>query len=150
MRIEQQGENCYFIEGYDDFDKYFCTYLYKEDVLDLQKQIYNILEDPRKTALKNGLRQLSIDELQEVLEYPGEMVLDHCNYKDGMFCPLAVAKDIHKTMQNPTDIEVTLELKSMGLKIYNTRGIKGSFYTENRREDLFIAIKEVIKEKQCL
>lgn len=29
-------------------------------------------EDPRKTGLKNGLRQLTVEQLQCVIDYPGE------------------------------------------------------------------------------
>lgn len=48
------------------------------------------MEDPRKTGLKNGLRQLTANQLQKVIDYPKDMVLDTYNYQDGCFCPLAV------------------------------------------------------------
>jgi len=44
-------------------------------------------EDPRKTGLKNGLRQLTISQLKRIMEYSGEMVLDEVNFKDGCFLP---------------------------------------------------------------
>lgn len=105
------------------------------------------MEDPRKTGLKNGLRQLSIDELKRVLAHPHEMVLDTFNYEDGKFCPLAVALELDKTMDSPTHDKVFNELTNRGYKVYNTRGIQGEFYTTNRLEDLKTAAREVLQEK---
>jgi hypothetical protein len=105
-------------------------------------------EDPRKTGLKNGLRQLTIAQLQRVITYPEEMVLDTYNYEDGKFCPLAVALELDKTMVDPSHDKVFTELTKQGYKVYNTRGIEGQFYTTNRKEDLLEAAIEVLKEKQ--
>ena len=71
------------------------------------------MEDPRKTGLKNGLRQLTVDELRTVLNYEGEMVLDTFNYQDGKFCPLAVAIGLDK-MPDPTHEKVYDKLISLG------------------------------------
>lgn len=105
------------------------------------------MEDPRKTGLKNGLRQLSIEQLQRVIDYPEEMILDTYNYQDGMFCPLAVGLELDKTMIEPTHDKVFNHLTELGFKVYNTRGIKGEFYTINRKKDLLEAAKEVLQEK---
>ena len=105
------------------------------------------LEDPRKTGLKNGLRQLTVEQLQRVIDYPGEMVLDSFNYEDGKFCALAIGVGLDKTMIEPTHEKVFETLTGMGYKVYNTRGIPGEFYTTNRLEDLLEAAKEVLQEK---
>lgn len=105
------------------------------------------LEDPRKTGLKNGLRQLTIEQIQRVIDYPGEMVLDSFNYEDGKFCPLAVALELDKTLENPTHDKIFQTLTDMGYKVYNTRGIVGEFYTNNRKQDLLLAAQEVLQEK---
>jgi len=104
-------------------------------------------EDPRKIGLKEGLRQLSASQIQKVLDWPHEMVLDTWNYCDGKYCPLAVAVGIPETMDNPSHESVYNELVKLGYKIYNTRGIKGDFYTKNRNKDLIDAAKEVLEEK---
>lgn len=103
-------------------------------------------EDPRKTGLKNGLRQLTSEQLQRVMDYSGEMVLDTFNYQDGKFCPLAIALELDKKIINPTHNKIFDTLTKMGYKIYNTRGIKGNFYTNNRKEDLIKAAKEVLED----
>jgi hypothetical protein len=104
------------------------------------------MEDPRKTGLKNGLRQLTAEQIQKVIDYPGEMVLDSYNYCDGKFCALAIALDLDK-MENPSHEKVFNTLTEMGYKVYNTRGIVGDYYTNNRLEDLLEAAKEVLGEK---
>jgi hypothetical protein len=104
-------------------------------------------EDPRKTGLKNGLRQLTAEQLQRVIDYPGEMVLDSYNYADGNFCALAVALKMDETMPDPSHDKVFAELTKLGYKVYNTRGIAGEFYTTNRKEDLLEAAREVLQEK---
>ena len=107
-------------------------------------------EDPRKTGLKTGLRQLDNIQIQRVLDYPGEFVLDEFNYHEGKFCPLAVALELDKTMAEPTNEKVQNLLRSYGLKINNTRGIEGEFYTTNRLEDLRLAAQEVLLERGVL
>jgi hypothetical protein len=109
--------------------------------------IISNVEDPRKTGLKNGLRQLNVRQLRRVIEYKGEMVLDEYNYLDGKFCPLAVALGLDKTMENPTHDKVFRTLTDLGFDVYNTRGIPGHFYTDNRKEDLLQAAQEVLEEK---
>lgn len=104
-------------------------------------------EDPRKIGLKNGLRQLTIEQLRRVLEYPGEMVLDSYNYDNGKFCPLAIGLELDKLIENPSHDKIFAHLNSLGYKVYNTRGIAGNFYTINRKEDLLQAAKEVLEEK---
>jgi len=104
-------------------------------------------EDPRKIGLKTGLRQLTAYQLERVINYDKEMVLDTYNYCDGKFCPLAVGLGIDD-MSEPSHDKVFNLLTNMGYKVYNTRGIKGEFYTTNRKEDLLQAAKEVLREKQ--
>lgn len=105
-------------------------------------------EDPRKIGLKEGLRQLTIEQLQRVIDYPGEMVLDSYNYQNGNFCPLAIGLELDKKIIAPTHDKVFQHLTDLGYKVYNTRGIPGKFYTTNRLEDLLEAAKEVLVEKQ--
>lgn len=104
-------------------------------------------EDPRKIGLKHGLRQLNKEQLERVINYPNKMVLDSYNYQDGCFCPLAVALKLDELIVEPTHDKVYNELIKLGYKVYNTRGIKGKFYTINRKEDLLEAAREVLQEK---
>lgn len=106
-----------------------------------------IKEDPRKTGLKNGLRQLTIEQLKRVIGYRKPMCLDTYNYIDGVFCPLAIAVELDLTVATPTNLKITELLRAMGFSVYNTRYVKGTFYTKNRQRDLMIAAAEVLLEK---
>lgn len=120
-------------------------------------------EDPRKTALKNGLRQLGEDELRTLrdwLENGLPVLLDrdasgaanysHDEHEGDVFCPLAVALDLpwlyEHYEQVPDDEHVAAVLKRRFSNIYNTRGVVGNFYTTNRRADLLTATEEVLEE----
>ena len=105
-------------------------------------------EDPRKTGLKKGLRQLTAEQIETVLSWPDEMVYDTFNYEDGKFCALAVGIGIPAVMPGPTHEKVYDYLVRMGYAVYNTRGIDGEFYTTNRKADLFEAAREVLAEKR--
>ena len=106
-----------------------------------------VSEDPRKTGLKNGLRQLNLEQLWRVWNHNGPMCLDTFNYEDGKFCPLAVALDLPSQIENPTHEKVYNKLVHLGYTVYNTRGIPGNFYTNNRLPDLIECVQEVINEK---
>ena len=105
------------------------------------------MEDNRKTGLKNGLRQLKVDELLKVFLNTEPMVLDTYNYENGKFCPLAIALGLNETILKPSHEKILNELNSLGYKVNNTRGIKGDFYTTKRMEDLLEATEEVLCEK---
>lgn len=105
-------------------------------------------DDSRKIGLKNGLRQLTVEQLQRVINYPGEMVLDTYNYEGGKFCALAIGVGLDQTMSEPSHDKVFQTLTDMGYSVYNTRGIQGNFYTNNRLEDLLDAANEVLQEKK--
>ncbi len=104
-------------------------------------------EDPRKTGLKNGLRQLTAEQLERVINYKGEMVYDTYNYHEGKFCALAIGAGLDEWVTEPTHDKVFGLLHLFGYKVYNTRGIEGEFYTTNRAEDLLVAAQEVLQEK---
>ena len=107
----------------------------------------NSTEDLRKTALKNGLRQLTIDQLRRVANYNGIIACDYGNYVDGRFCAIAIGLGLDQTMTEPTNDKVRADLIARGLKIDNLKGVPGTFYTKDRRADLDRAVAEVIHEK---
>jgi hypothetical protein len=106
--------------------------------------------DPRYIALCSGLRQLTVSQLYKLyfhLADNGAVVLDDCNFKDGVYCPLAIAVGLDKFVKTPSEAIVYSILTLAGLKINNTRGVAGEFYTVERRRDLEIAVDDVLIEK---
>lgn len=115
----------------------------------MEDQVTTLPEDPRKTGLKKGLRQLTIEQIERVLTYPHEMVLDEYNYCDGKFCPLAIGVGLDRSLPYPSDDRVYDLLVELGYSVRNTRGIEGEFYQHpNRLRDLRIAAQEVLDEKR--
>lgn len=107
-----------------------------------------VTEDPRKTAVKNGLRQLTAGQIRRVLSYRDPMIHDQFNYADGMYCPLAVGCGLPGVMKDPTNDKVVQVLTLMGYKVNNTKGVEGTFYRDNRAADLREAALEVLVEKE--
>jgi hypothetical protein len=107
------------------------------------------MEDARKAGLKSGIRQLTSEQIQRTLDYPGEMALDHGNYVDGKFCPLAVGAGLDKLPWKtpPTDSAVTALLHILGFRVNNTRGLRGKFFRKNRLRDYRCAACEVLGER---
>lgn len=105
------------------------------------------MRDLRKEGLKQGLRQLNREQIQRVIDYPGEMVLDEFNYQDGKFCPLAVGLGLD-AMDDPSHEKVFGLLTELGYSVYNTRGVPGEFYTTQRKRDLLVAAREVLAETE--
>jgi len=107
--------------------------------------------DARKEGLKNGLRQLTIEQLIRVKNYKGPMCLDTYNFHDYKYCPLAIGLGLDKIVKQPSHDKIFCILTLAGYSVYNTRGIDGKFYTgdyDERKKDLLIALDEVLKEKQ--
>lgn len=106
--------------------------------------------DARKTAVLNALRQLSTAQINRVLSYRGEMIHDTFNYKDGAYCPLAVACGLPGIVKEPTNEKVIAILHVMGYTVMNTRGVPGTFYRDNRAADLKTAAMEVLEERKMV
>lgn len=114
--------------------------------------------DPRRAALKRGLRQLQPYQLQRLLEHidAGKpLLLDRdaegrANFSEGVYCPLAVATKMDEMYgflrEVPTNEGIEQSLLTSGFEIYNTRGVAGEYYTTDRRADLRQAVVEVIAE----
>lgn len=105
-------------------------------------------EDLRHIALKNGLRQLTNEQIERVLKTPSDQIcLDDGNFINGKFCPLAIALDLPAIIKEPTDDKVHAVLTMLGYKVNNTRGVVGNFYTTNRLQDLVHAALDVLEER---
>lgn len=108
-----------------------------------------MIEDKRKMALLNGLRQLTIDQLRRVESWKGTILTDRFNYHEGCWCPLAIGLGLPEFVKNPTQEKVYSIMALAGYKINNTWGVEGYFYTNNRDIDLRSALQEVILEKEA-
>jgi hypothetical protein len=95
--------------------------------------------DLRYTTIKKRLQELTPEERQRLLENLDRVCFDTFNYDDrnNTFCPLAVALNLHNTMEHPTDEKVTQELSKRFSPVNVLRGTPGRFYRHpHRRHDL--------------
>lgn len=110
------------------------------------------MSDARKEGLKKGIRQLTSAGIYRTLEASRDdkVTMDHGNYVDGKFCPLAIGAGLDKLQWKnpPTDTAVTAVLHLLGFKVNNTRGIKGKFFRRNRKRDYQIAAYEILEERR--
>lgn len=106
--------------------------------------------------MQERVSALTFEQLLRILDYDNEFLLDDCNYRDGKFCPLAVAFNLHETVSNPSDDIIRDEIVRIGnaqipdFAINPTKGIQGTFYTTNRRDDLMELVTTEIARRANL
>lgn len=93
--------------------------------------------DLRYEIIKERLSRLSKIELQRIIDNIDQVCLDEFNYdaENHRFCPLAMGMGLN-AIKAPTDDLIKREI---GIRFYPVnviKGVKGTFYTTNRREDL--------------
>lgn len=109
------------------------------------------MNDLRYNIFKQRLNLLSIEEIERIVTHIDIVCFDTYNYNmdENTFCPLAVAMNLHETMKVKifTDENVGWEIAKRFNPVNVLKGVKGNFYTTNRRDDLLNLCEEVIKEK---
>lgn len=102
--------------------------------------------DARKERLKQGLNQLTTEQLIRLLgAKESDLCLDtyHYNESYNTRCPMAYALDLRVD----SDRRAIAEIINKGYSLCPTSGIEGEFFTKNRYEDLKILIREMILER---
>lgn len=109
--------------------------LYSGDLMDNRKQIF-----------LDRLSVLSVQEIQRIKDNIDMICLDTFNYnaEENTFCPLAVGMNLHKSIGNPTDQKIQNEIGKRFQPVNALKGVKGDFYTSNRKKDLLEVCDEVI------
>ena len=103
--------------------------------------------DQRYEIMYERFSLLNTDELLTILDNLSIVCFDTFNYNEGKYCPLAVAKKFHETIENPSD-DLMKKLLSCFFEPVNVlKGIDGDFYKENRQQDLIKVIAHVLREK---
>jgi len=107
-------------------------------------------EDQRYVLAKERLRTCTNEELQRILDNLEITCFDTFNYdvSEGKFCPIAIAMNLHKTVENPTDQLVKNEIAKRFTPTNIFKGTPGTFYTTNRREDVINLCKEILNERK--
>lgn len=111
----------------------------------MSKNIYS--NDQRYIIMFERFSLLNENELLNILDNIDIILFDTFNYNDGKYCPLAVAKKLHETVDNPSD-ELMKKLLGCFFEPVNVlKGVDGNFYRDNRKDDLVKIIAHVLREK---
>ena len=103
----------------------------------------------RRNKLKIGLEQLSNSQLTKILNYdPDEMVLDEYAYIDGKYWPIAIGLGVPSQIDDPTNENVRKFIADSGYDLNLLKGYKGEFYRQNRLNDLYDVINEILNDRQ--
>lgn len=94
------------------------------------------MKDERYEAIRARLSVFKSHELGRIVENRDILLTDDCNYKDGKYCPLALAMNLHNTIKNPTDSKIKAEIGRFFDPVNIVKGLRGEFYTTNRENDL--------------
>lgn len=107
--------------------------------------------DLRYIVAKNRLSTLTNEELQRIIDQVDiNMCFDTFNYdkKENKFCPISIALNFHNTIEDPTDEKVKKEISKRFDPPNIFKGIKGSFYRDNRRDDILELTKEILRGRK--
>jgi hypothetical protein len=103
--------------------------------------------DLRYHKMKLRLLTLTKAEVQTIVDNIDLVLFDDCNYRDGKFCPLAIALGAH-TLPNPSQELVEKYIAEWFYPVNILHGTPGEFYhgTEaERRRDLLSLCEEILK-----
>jgi len=104
-------------------------------------------DDLRYVKARERLSSLTSAELERII-YDIDMVLfDTDNFSEGKFCPIAVAMNLHNTLEEPSDDIVKNKISARFDPVNIFKGVEGKFYTRFRKQDLLFLCKDILTER---
>lgn len=106
------------------------------------------MNDKRRHAMKRRLMMLARSEVQAIVDNIDLILFDDCNYRDGKFCPIAIALGAHLLDVHWTDEGVKDFIGEYFYPVNILHGVPGEFYhgdAAERRRDLLAICAEVLK-----
>ena len=103
--------------------------------------------DLRYHKMKSRLVLLSKPEVQAIVDNIDKVIFDDCNYRDGKFCPIAIALGAHMLDVHWTDESVKDFIAEWFYPVNILHGVPGEFYhgnDEERKRDLLLLCEEVL------
>lgn len=92
------------------------------------------------------LGSLPIEGVVRIRNNVDKVCFDTFNYdaRTKKFCPLAIGLGLDNTIPNPSNENVSRVIGRFFQPVNALKGVKGTFYTANRKEDLLAVCDEVI------
>lgn len=106
--------------------------------------------DSRYKIFKERLSALTNKEIQRIIDNIDSVCLDTFNYDvtSNKFCPLAIGMNLHETIDKPSNVNVAFEISKRFNPVNALKGVIGTFYTTNRREDLLNVCQEELNDRR--
>lgn len=106
--------------------------------------------DRRYRLIRARLELLSVEQLKRIRDNADIMCLDTYNYdaENNTFCPLALALNYHRTLENPSQSLVESELSKHFQPVNILKGVPGEFYQCDRKADMLSLINELLIAKK--
>lgn len=107
------------------------------------------MNDLRYDTIKARLCSLSKDELQRVIDNVDTLCVDTYNYdeRSKKYCVLAIAMNLHELIDSPTDLLIKNEIAKRFTPVNVIKGVEGSFFRENRKDDILKISKEILENE---
>lgn len=105
--------------------------------------------DDRYWAIRERLGHFSKTEIRRIVDDIDKCVFDEYNYKDGYFCPVGLAMNLHNELSEPTNISAKQAMARRFNPVNVIKGVPGQFYHGNsiqRRKDLLMLCDELLNE----
>lgn len=106
--------------------------------------------DNRFRAMYMRFYFMSVEELQRIVDNIDRVCFDTFNYdhSNQTFCPVAIALNLHNEIPIPSDTLVEQAIGRRFEVVNILKGVEGTFYRENRREDLLALLTHIIRVKR--
>ena len=113
------------------------------------------MNDPRFQKIYFVLEQFTSQQLEKILSFPDEMCFDTFNFdeKYQRFWPISVGLGVPDLVEKEsfTNLECRKMIDKLGEKQEITcnplHNVSGLFYRENRKQDLFLIINQILAER---
>lgn len=101
--------------------------------------------DTRYELAKARVKELTHEEKQRILDNIDIICFDTFNYDEEkqQYCPIAIAMNLHNTVEFPSNNIIEEEISKRFQPVNIFKGVTGSFYTNNRKEDLINLINNM-------
>ena len=102
----------------------------------------------RYVLIRERLEKLSPEQIQSIIDNIDLICFDTFNFDEieKKYCPLAVAHKLHVVLKFPTDDKVKLELAKTYEPVNVLKGVPGTFYRKNRRQDLLDLCRQMLAD----
>ena len=108
--------------------------------------------DERYLTIKSRLETLTNEEISRIIDNKDRLCVDLLNYDilNDTYCPLAIALNLHNTIKDPNNSKIMIEIEKRFIPVNIVKGLKGKFYTTDRKSDIINLCHEILNDRLCL